>query len=288
MLPCSPCWPLDVMLYAVVRSSYTSLTSGQNCIQAHAMLSFLSHLYQSPSVPVITSRLGVVSMQHVPQVNQRALSALQSITCDGDTILLVTARNWTLASGITGFGWAMSILMLLLCTITGALLFQYRRHPVLKSSTVMMLVSIILGLAIMSIACILLTSASYTASTCQSIYWCTALGFTLVFGSLFLKTWRVNAIFKATKLKVVKISDRKLQVLLLAALLVDVLLLSIWTAVASSPSDWAYVTAIVNGLHEVDYAFCTISKSGMPIALTLLVFKGGLILCTCISLRVLS
>ncbi|KAI8502329.1 hypothetical protein Bbelb_199170 [Branchiostoma belcheri] len=74
---------------------------------------------------------------------------------------------------------------------------------------------------------------------CQVRTCCVVVGFTLVYGSLFSKTWRVYRIFRSSTAKRMVIRDDKLFATVAVLLLVDVLILGLWFGL--DPLKWETV-----------------------------------------------
>ncbi|CAH1248296.1 GABBR2 [Branchiostoma lanceolatum] len=74
---------------------------------------------------------------------------------------------------------------------------------------------------------------------CQVRTCCVVIGFTLVYGSLFSKTWRVYRIFRSSTVKRMVIRDDKLFATVGVILIVDVLILGIWLGL--DPLKWKTV-----------------------------------------------
>eukprot|EP00058_Branchiostoma_floridae_P023265 XP_002608755.1 hypothetical protein BRAFLDRAFT_73975 [Branchiostoma floridae] len=74
---------------------------------------------------------------------------------------------------------------------------------------------------------------------CQVRTCCVVIGFTLVYGSLFSKTWRVYRIFRSSTVKRMVIRDDKLFATVGVILIVDVLLFGIWLGL--DPLKWRTV-----------------------------------------------
>ncbi|XP_070577466.1 gamma-aminobutyric acid type B receptor subunit 2-like [Ptychodera flava] len=68
-------------------------------------------------------------------------------------------------------------------------------------------------------------------AVCQTKTWLLCLGFTLGFGSMFSKTWRVHKIFTNKKVKTLKIRDLHLFGIVLIMLAIDSAILLLWTLI---------------------------------------------------------
>ncbi|XP_078356482.1 gamma-aminobutyric acid type B receptor subunit 2-like [Oculina patagonica] len=76
-----------------------------------------------------------------------------------------------------------------------------------------------------------LVSTEQYGKVCIARAWIMSIGFTLAFGAMFAKTWRVHAIFKSITPKKKVIRDEHLFLMVGAFVLLDILLLSLWTGI---------------------------------------------------------
>ncbi|GFN93870.1 gamma-aminobutyric acid type b receptor [Plakobranchus ocellatus] len=118
-----------------------------------------------------------------------------------------------------------------------ALNIRFRRHRYIKMSSPNMNNLIIVGSILCYVSVILLGAEPGHKNRELFSYWCTArswtlaLGFTLAFGAMFGKTWRVHAIFTNIKLNKKVIKDYKLMLIVLVLVLVDASILVTWQIV---------------------------------------------------------
>ncbi|XP_070573335.1 gamma-aminobutyric acid type B receptor subunit 2-like isoform X2 [Ptychodera flava] len=111
---------------------------------------------------------------------------------------------------------------------------KFRKHRYIKMSSPYINNLIIIGgiLCYSSIFVIGLDSPSISdfafEMVCSARSWLLAVGFTLAFGAMFSKTWRVHSIFTNLKMKKRVIRDRKLFTIVCVLLLVDVVVLLSW------------------------------------------------------------
>ncbi|ESO95453.1 hypothetical protein LOTGIDRAFT_160603 [Lottia gigantea] len=124
--------------------------------------------------------------------------------------------------------------ILALSVLAFNIMFQNNKH--IKMSSPKMNNIIIMGCLIMYAAvyinCIQyarLYSPESKDSICMLKLWISLLGFTLAFGALFSKTWRVHVVFRETSLKKRSIRDHKLYGMVLILTLIDLLILIPWT-----------------------------------------------------------
>lgn len=109
---------------------------------------------------------------------------------------------------------------------------------------------------------------------CSVNYWCLALGFTLVFGTISSKTWRIYRIFSHFRQGRVRlVSDEHLTLFVSALMLVDVALLTAWNL----KDPWRLSTILVkNGSRLVKHHRCACENEVYWIA-GLFSYKGLLI-----------
>ncbi|XP_055536840.1 uncharacterized protein LOC129725269 [Wyeomyia smithii] len=124
--------------------------------------------------------------------------------CDSclDASPCVAALNWTMRTGI----------LVLACTVIGLLppaalfTFRYQQVKVVRAASPALLRVIALGAF-----CIYCTSIVMypppSLYTCTARVWLREIGFSLTYGALMLKTWRISVIFRVRSAKAVKITD---------------------------------------------------------------------------------
>lgn len=151
----------------------------------------------------------------------------------------------------------------------------YRKRPVMKASTPSFCILMSLGGMVM-LASVYGTGLYVTTAACQAQYWLLSVGFSLMFGALFMKTFRVWRIFNAGhRLKQVAITNNLLFVHLLALLSFDIILNIIWSAMSAFPA--VYVTVDVNRPVN-DYIQCDTSGESMIFLMVAAIEKAALIL----------
>jgi predicted outer membrane repeat protein len=111
-------------------------------------------------------------------------------------------------------------------------------------------------------------TTNLTPAQCTGRVWCFHLGFTLCYGSMFWKTYRLHSIFYQTSLKAIIILDRDLLWKLGIFVLIDILLLLWWTII-----QYPYY------IHETLICQSDGAYLFYPLMTTL---KGCLLLATCI------
>ncbi|KHJ92802.1 7 transmembrane receptor [Oesophagostomum dentatum] len=115
---------------------------------------------------------------------------------------------------------------------------RYRNHRFIKMSSPNMNNLIIVG-SMFTFASVVLfgvdtriLSSENFVKLCYVKTWTLCLGFTLAFGSMFSKTWRVHSIFTNIRMDRKAIKDSKLLLILAGLLFVDVLVLTLWALIS--------------------------------------------------------
>ncbi|XP_061677838.1 gamma-aminobutyric acid type B receptor subunit 2 isoform X3 [Syngnathoides biaculeatus] len=134
----------------------------------------------------------------------------------------------------------LSTITVLGMLMAGAFLFfniKNRNHRLIKMSSPYMNNLIILG-GLLSYASIFLfgldggfVSDKEFETLCTVRTWILIVGYTMAFGAMFAKTWRVHAIFKNVKMKKKIIKDQKLLIIVGGMLLIDLCILICWQIV---------------------------------------------------------
>ncbi|OWF36093.1 probable G-protein coupled receptor 156 [Mizuhopecten yessoensis] len=114
----------------------------------------------------------------------------------------------------------------------------HRKKRFMKMSSPKMNVLISSGGLILNCTCLLYGIEyffrhlySKTTVICQMRLWLVTFGITMLFGPMFVKSWRVYQIFKNAGVKRVIIRDRKLMLAIVSLLIIDAVLLSLWQGV---------------------------------------------------------
>ncbi|WKY03721.1 hypothetical protein Q1695_005018 [Nippostrongylus brasiliensis] len=131
----------------------------------------------------------------------------------------------------------MSFLALIGISLALIFLFvniKYRNHRFIKMSSPNLNNLIIVGsmctfasVVLLGIDTRILSNENFV-KLCYVKTWTLSLGFTLAFGSMFSKTWRVHSIFTNIRMDRKAIKDSKLLLVLAGLLFVDVLVLTLW------------------------------------------------------------
>ncbi|KAK2573860.1 Gamma-aminobutyric acid type B receptor subunit 2 [Acropora cervicornis] len=115
--------------------------------------------------------------------------------------------------------------------------FLYRERRIIKMSSPRLNNVIVAGCIMTYFSVILfgldggVVASEKYGQVCTARAWIMCIGFTLAFGAMFTKTWRVHAIFKSISPKKKVIRDEHLLLIVLILVFVDVLYLSLWTGI---------------------------------------------------------
>jgi plastocyanin len=162
------------------------------------------------------------------------------------------------------------------------MVFIHRDHPRIRAATLLFCVFIPVGCICAFIGAIVALTPTKSIATCMTFFWLVATGFVLVYGSIFVKTYRIMRIFavnnlgekgkKSGKLVAVKITTTTLVGYLSGMLLAIWLLLALWTGL--DPLTPRYT--LVSGSDTHMYESCKSDSDGwlyawlaMPVALLL-------------------
>ncbi|VDO72059.1 unnamed protein product [Onchocerca flexuosa] len=112
--------------------------------------------------------------------------------------------------------------------------------------------------------------------------WVLSLGFTLAFGSMFSKTWRVHLIFKNIRMNKKAIKDYKLFMLVGFIVLIDLISLVLWAYISPFKLHISYLTVFYsdNKMIAPEIELCR-SDNGVIFEAIILGFKGLLMMLGC-------
>jgi len=115
------------------------------------------------------------------------------------------------------------------CVALLAWLMRYMRTAVVRAATPSFSAVIVVGGMLMLLSNFCATLVVNDAH-CAAQVWLLTMGFTTLFSSLFIKTFRVFRIFRSTRIHVLKMKDSELLLALAAFLAVDVIINVSWAA----------------------------------------------------------
>jgi hypothetical protein len=110
---------------------------------------------------------------------------------------------------------------------------MYRKAQVIKRSQPIFVYIFLAGAAMLNLTIIVYVGPN-DATYCVLRPWCLNVSSSVMFAPLIMKLHRVDTLFNNPKLRKMKVSDLRVVSQVLALLLVDVILLLLWTFVSGS------------------------------------------------------
>ena len=271
------CWPLTLVASLGVRSSYTgTATDTSGCSSGLEALQCAQWLMTFGALNLTTTTQSSPRPTMLSNIQIAVVNALDSVTCDGITMLVTLPVIWSLTSAVSGFGIAISTIGLIGITIGLILVTIYRNHPSMRSTSPSFVFTSLLGISLMFIATLFWVSQA-TITNCNAFSWCLNLGFTLTFAPLFAKTWRIYRIFGRRKLSVIKISNRKLWLIVIGLISAEIAILSTWQGVG--PLQTVMITQVIGSpAIEHQYTQCGTIGEGSSFLIVIGVTKSILLL----------
>jgi len=268
------CWPLTRTLSWVVLPEYF----GYPCGSANFSLQVVQGVSadSSNNLDVLYASGGMFRLAYEPSgvLNAKLNAQFNSITCDGETLLINTPRPWILSDGLTKAVTALVSTCEIIAIVLIGVVLYFRNLPLFRSSSVPFLVMILVGLTI-SFQAITYWASPATDYNCAVFNWLGNLGFTLSFGPLFAKVWRVWRIFGRAVLKVVKITNAQLGRMVAVLVVFDIVVLAVWQ---SSDAKWGARTILREENSRVfAYTHCS-PTSGDTVYLALLGISKAVLL----------
>ena len=161
----------------------------------------------------------------------------------------------------------------------------FRNHKVIKASSPCINSVILLGsfLGFISISLIVLMATDYLNDQLRSLFcntsvWLVNLTFTIAFGSLLTKTWRVYAVFRNPWAKHRIYKDPVLLLVIIGMVLLESTVLITWTVIAPMSLTKLYIPSPDI---TIEIAFCKVGDYGEIFVIILLAYKTLLILLGC-------
>ena len=247
------CWPLTQVVYMQVPRDYPA----DSYAMGVATVDLLQWVYTTDALDVWCEQNMFVRIASLPALQSALLSALDTITSGGMTVLTLP-YVWQLTSAIFVVACCMQVLGCIMGITSIALIVRHRGNIILRSASPPFMVLSLVGLLLLfgAIPALVLPP---TSSTCTAFSWLIQLGFTVTFAPLFAKAYRIYRIFGRRRLQVVKIGNRRLLATVAVGMLVDVVYLSIWHSVAPPTviTKVQLTTTASDAVLESDYAQCT-------------------------------
>ena len=216
-------------------------------------------MINSTTILPYTESAMLIQVGSIPSLVTPLINALNSVTCDGETLLITLPVVWTVSSVINRLGIAVFVIGALLTLSAFAFIFYHRRNSAVRSTSPTFFCLSLVGVLTLMASMLIVTRPTPDSPLCSALNWTAQLGFTLLFAPLFLKAYRIYRIFGGKKLKVVKITNTSLLQGLAAIVLLDVIYLSVWQGVA--PMSSVITMQLESDQREHSYQQCSFSAT---------------------------
>ena len=152
-----------------------------------------------------------------------------------ETVSYMSATLDIVFASLAAAGIAISIIL-------AGFVWKFRERKILLAASPLFLIIILAGTILMYLTIFAWLMESQTVA-CHMRFWLLGMGFVICFGALFAKTFRVMRIFGSKSLTVFRISNGQLLLGLGALVLVEAVLLAIWSGTSKARS-YTYVVDI--------------------------------------------
>jgi hypothetical protein len=174
-----------------------------------------------------------------------------------------------LPGAIVGILYFLGVATSLLSVGTAVTLVLKRSLPMIAATAPRIGVITCVG-SLLASAGIFLLAQPVTSARCQWWLWLTSLSYSLIFSSMFVRTYRIDRIFNSPTLKVRVISDAYLVQIICAIIAVDLAILTWWQVASPFVATGALIVSDTSSL----CVLCSSSSSGYQL-FSLLVYKGA-------------
>lgn len=137
----------------------------------------------------------------------------------------VIRSEYTVSAGLNGFLYFLSAFSILLSIVVALWFYLNRDQKVVKRAAFTFLQIATLGGFLGAISCVAIIVPTSNA-TCEMAAWLGNFGWVLMFGALFVKTWRLYSIFGNKMLKTVVLTDKDMILRLVVIFAVELILRS--------------------------------------------------------------
>lgn len=231
-------------------------------------------MIQTKETDALTDASNIEHLAEVDGVIEAYLIALNAVVCDDETILITLPVVWSLDETVQGMGLAVAALGSLYTMSLMVLTVVFRKAPQIRAASPVFMIISLLGVQFLFGAVVALVSPVSKAS-CSTLSALVNLGITLTFGPLAAKTWRLNKIFNRSKLSVFRCSNRKLMMIIVAQIAVELTLLIPWQII--SPFE-PITREVIQGSGRVhQYSQCWVQEEGLTFFYIAAIMKGILI-----------
>lgn len=181
----------------------------------------------SDASKVIIDSLNVAQLFDVPGVKEHYISALNSVVCNDETLLITLPIVWSLSEALFAASLAAAIIGFVVTNALAIYVIVQHRHPIIRSASPLFLLISLFGVQLLFGSVIALVS-DVSAMSCSAFSWLVNLGLMVTFVPLFARVWRIYRIFGRKKLSVVRLSNRKLMFLVGVFWMIELAFMAAW------------------------------------------------------------
>ena len=201
------CWPVpmfvslglatDVRTATIDRFGNTHVSSNLQtlCAREQKLVEYVRYWAYLPEVNVPLRLAGRVAISELKPWEAEIKKALFQLSCGGQPILWNRPVVWQLSSAVAAFGFAITIVGLILTIGTAAFVFAFRRRTIITSSHLPRQLLVLCGLSLLFCAP-LLFSLTPAVSTCNLLSWLLFVGASLTFGPICGRLHRVYVSYR--------------------------------------------------------------------------------------------
>ena len=180
------CWPLTDVLYTQVAKDYPASESEAGL----KGLQLLQWLLTSTVISPWCEDNMVLQVGALPALQAPLISALNSITSGGDTLLITLPVVWSVSTTLQSAGYTFAAIGWLSTFAALTFIARRRHHAIYRSGSPAFIAISLLGVLTLFATIAILLQAQPSSGVCNALNWSLQLGFTLLFGPIFLKAYR--------------------------------------------------------------------------------------------------
>jgi len=158
-------------------------------------------------------------------------------------------RQVTQEFGDATIEWVFTGILIFAAIISVFLIFAVvimRSHKLIKASSPTFMIGILLGSILVYASVIFMAPGIIGAWSCNLAVWLYGLGFSLLFGSLFAKSWRVWQLYANKAVVIVRISDKMVGFVLMLILATELVFLILMTSIGKIEKNLEIKTVYYN------------------------------------------
>jgi phosphate transport system substrate-binding protein len=257
------CWPLAKRLFMALRHP----GQGVSCEHQKHSVDFVAW---------ILKRTEGLHQYLVPNLDAKE-NLGEAEYCAGRSLLFTRPEPQTPDASLKYAIHVLSAIGMLWAACQAIALGVARKQSALKSASVLFSLLAVIGVFFILLAPLLIVQDAPSAANCTSSMWFLTFGFSLCYGSLFAKLFRLYTIFTSRKLVVPRLSNRRLLVIVSAFLVVDFILVLIYSILTPpGPFDFSARSPsaedLVTGYREFTLNMCSFHANS-PVLYLILILK---------------